>query len=714
MPLTSGTKLGPYEVQSPLGAGGMGEVYRARDARLGRDVAVKILSGFESSDPDRLLRFEREARAAGALNHPNILAIYEFGTYQDTPYLVSELLEGETLRERLQRGPLSLRKAIDYGIQIAHGLGAAHQKGIVHRDLKPENLFLTKDGRVKILDFGVAKVFPPDALNRRASDSALAPTLQTQPGVVMGTHGYMSPEQVRGQATDPRTDIFVFGAILDEMVTGRRTFNKPTSADTMSAILTEDPVASSQLAPTTPLGLQKVIHRCLEKNPDERFQSASDLAFALQALSDATLTSTTSRAQAFVHRGNRRALTAMVLVAMFAAAVALGYWWARPASGPKASNFTQLTHDGQPKSLLGTDGARLYLGLGAFPFQGSAEMPILGGEPRQIPMPSPRAVPLVLSPDGSQLLVVDGQGVPPSGPLWSVPVTGGSPRRLGDISAETGAWSPDGRQLAYARTNELFLASADGTGSRKLCAVEGDINAIVWSPDGGRLRLDSSQTVGQHQFWEVTADGQNLHRMMVGWHNPPDECCGRWTADSSYFVFQSNDQIWALPRPGLLDRSPAPIQLTSSPMSLSTPIPAKDGGKLYVVGQVHRGELMRYDLKSGQFIPFLAAISAEYVDFSKDGQWVAYVSYPEGALWRSKADGSERMQLTYPPMYPMLPRWSPDGKHIVFFEFERNSKPARIYEISPEGGTPRELIPSDTGQEVDPNWSPDGSKVVFA
>jgi serine/threonine protein kinase len=256
--LAAGTKLGEYEVKSLLGAGGMGEVYRARDSRLGRDVAIKVLPSFVSSDPNRLRRFEQEARAAAALNHPNILAVFQMGTHGGAPYLVSELLEGETLRELIKRGRLAVRKAIDYGSQIARGLAAAHEKGIVHRDLKPENLFVTKDGRVKILDFGLAK------LTQAQTDSEHdMPGEGTEPGVVMGTVGYMSPEQVRGQTTDHRTDIFSFGAILYEMLAGKRAFQKPTSADTMSAVLNEDPPELSQVAANIPPALQRVVHRCL-------------------------------------------------------------------------------------------------------------------------------------------------------------------------------------------------------------------------------------------------------------------------------------------------------------------------------------------------------------------------------------------------------------------------------------------------------------------
>ena len=283
MALSAGTILGQYEIRSPLGAGGMGEVYRAHDTRLNREVAIKVLPESVSSDPERLRRFEQEARAAAALNHPNILAVYQMATHGGASYMVTELLEGETLRERLNRGPIPLRTAVDYGSQIARGLAAAHEKGIVHRDLKPENLFLTRDGRVKILDFGLAKL----TLARAASEDEKTVTLQaTEPGVVMGTVGYMSPEQVRGQAADHRSDIFAFGTILYEMVTGKQAFRKPTSAETMTAILNEDPRSVAQLAPSTPPGIQRVVHRCLEKNLEQRFHSAHDLAFALEAMSD--------------------------------------------------------------------------------------------------------------------------------------------------------------------------------------------------------------------------------------------------------------------------------------------------------------------------------------------------------------------------------------------------------------------------------------------
>ncbi len=319
--LAAGTRLGEYEVKSLLGSGGMGEVYRARDSRLGRDVAIKVLPSSLSADGDRLRRFEQEARAAAALNHPNILAVHQMGTHEGAPYLVSELLEGETLREQIKRGRIGVRKAIGYGVQIARGLAAAHEKGIVHRDLKPENLFATKDGRVKILDFGLAKLTHPAG----SEDGAPTQTEGTEAGVVMGTVGYMAPEQVRGQATDHRADIFAFGAILYEMLAGKRAFHKPTSPETMTAILNEDPPGISQITANVPPALQRVVHRCLEKSPEQRFQSASDLAFALDALSDSGASSSTNATN--VLTGAAQRWKTIVRAAVFVAAISLGAYF---------------------------------------------------------------------------------------------------------------------------------------------------------------------------------------------------------------------------------------------------------------------------------------------------------------------------------------------------------------------------------------------------
>ena len=268
MPLSAGTRLGPYEISAPIGAGGMGEVYKARDTRLGRDVAIKVRPAAFASDTDRLQRFEQEARAAGALNHPNILTIHDVGSVNGSPYPVSELLEGETLHERLH-GPLPIRKAIDYAMDIAQGLAAAHAKRIVHRDLKPTNVFITTAGHVKILDFGLAKLSQPKVIAK----STPTLTLETQPGVVMGTVGYMAPEQVRGESVDTRADIFSFGCVLYEMVTGERAFARASAIETLAAILLETPSAPSRRRSELPPGFDRVVAHCLEKDPAARFQS---------------------------------------------------------------------------------------------------------------------------------------------------------------------------------------------------------------------------------------------------------------------------------------------------------------------------------------------------------------------------------------------------------------------------------------------------------
>ncbi len=343
MTLTEGTKLGRYEIRSLIGVGGMGEVYRATDPKIGRDVAIKVLPADFSADKERVARFEQEAQAAGALNHPNILAIHDVDTQDGVLYVVSELLEGEELRQRLDEGPVSLRKVTEYAQQIVSGLSAAHEKGIVHRDLKPENLFITKDDRVKILDFGLAKLSDRSASaggsagNEDATRRAL-----TNPGVVMGTVGYMSPEQVRGHATDNRSDIFSFGLILYEMITGRRAFRHETMVDTMSAILKEEPEELSESNPSINPSLERIIRRCLEKKPERRFQSTSDLGFALESLSAPTSSSGNNMTaavsvvatEAGKFNGRNRSLWIAAGAVVVILVVGLAFWISRRSTAP--------------------------------------------------------------------------------------------------------------------------------------------------------------------------------------------------------------------------------------------------------------------------------------------------------------------------------------------------------------------------------------------
>jgi serine/threonine protein kinase len=369
-------------------------------------------------------------------------------------------------------------------------------KGIIHRDVKPENLFAAGDGRVKILDFGLAKLTQVEAAP--ADGATVTVQKRTDPGHVLGTVGYMFPEQVRGQAADHRSDIFAFGAVLYEMLTGKRAFHRPTSADTMSAILNEEPPSISQLARDTPPSLQRVVHRCLEKNPEQRFQSASDLAFALQGSSDSAVSSSTgglsreNKGQEEKKPSRLRTAGAGVALVVVAGAAISAYFWTRPAPVPKVSNYVQLTHDGRLKSLIGTDGARLYLGVPPDAHRNVAQVAISGGDPMPIPSPSPDMYAVGVAADGSQLLVLDAQTSATETPLWSLPTLGGSPRRLGDTVGRSAAWSPNGEKLAYSNAGDLFLARSDGTESHKLITTK-IVQHLVWSPDGSHLQFDSQE-----------------------------------------------------------------------------------------------------------------------------------------------------------------------------------------------------------------------------
>jgi Tol biopolymer transport system component len=380
------------------------------------------------------------------------------------------------------------------------------------------------------------------------------------------------------------------------------------------------------------------------------------------------------------------------------------------------SGYIPVTHTGNPKYLGGTDGARLY--FGELTSQGVAisQVSVTGGDVAHVSVPSPTMMLFGVSPDGAALLVADEVGQTSfRGPLWNVPVLGGPLRKLGDITATYAAWSSDGQKMVYSDGNSLFLARSDGSESRKLVSLPDMIFESAWSPDGTRIRFRlGGEFVPQGSLWEVSANGNNLHPLLPGWHNPATECCGKWTADGRYFVFASQGNIWSLAekRNWFGKLSSQPVQLTLGPMTFSMPLPSKDGKKLFVVGALSRGELTRYDVKSGAFVPFLSGISADSVSFSKDGQWVAYVTFPEGTLWKSKADGSQRMQLSYPPLTALLPNWSPDGKQLVFYGF-LPGKDSKMFTVSADGGTPRELMPEDSEKKYDAQWSPDGTKIIF-
>jgi eukaryotic-like serine/threonine-protein kinase len=705
MPLAAGTRLDSYEILGLMGAGGMGEVYRARDPALKREVAIKVLPSFVSRDPDRLSRFQHEAQAAAALNDPHILAVHQFGTFNGAPYLVSELLEGSTLRQLLQRGALPVRKAIDYGIQIGHGLAAAHDKGIIHRDLKPENLFATKYGHVKILDFGLAKLMQPE------TDPDDPEATLTDPGVVMGTVGYMAPEQVLGKAVDHRADIFVFGAILYEMLSGKRAFQRPTSAETMTAILKDDPLGDSQIAPNVASGLQRVVHRCLEKNPGQRFQSATDLAFSLEALSESGSTPTPAIGASSARRPRRALLWSItaVPVVLLAALAYFAIASRNKASPLRISEYIRITHNGHAGDVVATDGSRLY--LQTYPEFSIEQVAASGGEIEpvsSVSLPAPKL--LDVSPDGSTFLVQSfDAGISASAPLHTVKVLGGSHQYLADTA--DAAWSPDQKYVAFATSNgDLNLMNSDGTGAHKLASVGVGADSLSWSPDGKSIRFTRDRSL-----WEITLSGSNLHRLVAAWHTSEGKCCGKRSPDGRNFVFLgAEDQIFALDESrGLFQQSAKePIQLTSGPIQWGTPILGRDGKKIFATGSIKEGELARLDSKSNQFQPFLGGISANLVAFSKGGQSVAYVSYPDDILWRANSDGTERAQLTSPPLEPASVSWSPDGTQIVFMAL--SAQGAHAWIVSARGGSPRLLLPEDRGEQGDPNWSPDGRNIVFA
>ncbi|MBZ5582658.1 MAG: serine/threonine-protein kinase [Acidobacteriia bacterium] len=705
MRLVAGSQLDSYEILAPLGAGGMGEVYRARDASLKRDVAIKVLPDHWSRDPGRLHRFELEAQATAALNHPNIVSIFHVGQHDGCPYIVTELLQGETLRDRLRRGRMRPREACDCGIDIARGLAAAHDAGVVHRDLKPENLFLTKDERLKILDFGLAKLTQPEPAG---ADGATATLPQhTEPGHVSGTVGYMAPEQVRGHAADPRSDIFAFGVVLYEMLTGQRAFRKATSAETLSAILNEEPPPLAQSVQDLPPALQRILSRCLEKRPERRFQHASDLGFALEALSDAS-----GAAIAAPPRAGARAPWIWIAAAVFAVAVAaaLFVWWSQPAAVPVVEAVTQLTSDGEVKANSGrleTDGSRIYFGEGTLGSYRIMQVAATGGPTAIIPTRLANFQFTALSQDGSYLLGAEGDAF--ALPFWAVPLPSGEPRRLGSIVSQDADLFPDGRIL-FCLGNDINVAEKDGSQPRKLLTVDGLPVEPSVSPDGERLVFTIwSPAHRPISIDEAKADGSGLHVLL---RNSAGGrlCCARWTPDGRYVVYQNRHEartdLWVLPmQSGLLRRSPSPVQLTNGPLSYRSAVSSRDGKRIFAVGIEPRGELVRYDANSRQFLALLPAVPAFDPSWSANGKWVAYTTYPDHALWRSRSDGTDPLQLTFPPGQVFAPSISPDGMQVAYV----NSAGA-ICLIGRDGGSPPAIVEKNGAW---PHWSPDGSHLVF-
>ncbi len=747
-----GKQLGHYQILSFIGAGGMGEVYAAQDPRLGRQVAVKLLLTGVAHDADRLRRFAQEARAVGMLNHPNILTVHDVGTHQGAPYIVSELLEGETLRERLTDGAFPPSKAVNIALQLTRGLAAAHERGIVHRDLKPENLFITTDGRVKVLDFGLAKLMQPQFNSTDAEGHAFS-IIRSNPGLVMGTIGYMAPEQLRGEEADHRADIFAFGVILYEMLAGERPFRADSAAETMSAILRQEtPELPASIRAQSP-ELERVIRRCLEKRPEQRFQSASDLGFALEGLASSAPNLSGSRRNATaglpggredegaptlpIHLKRSRmgligwtgwAVAGVLMLATIGLTIA---YLRRPTTFTRIVPFTSFpgqksnpvfSPDGNQIAFFwdGGDGdeAGIYVKLI------DAGMPLRiasfpgGSGPAGF---GPSGLSLAWSPDGRHIAFArKGNG----GGIFTVTALGGPERKLTDLTGAF-AWSPDGKTLAIVGSDapreplSISLLSLETGERRRLTTPQagafGD-GSPAFSPDGQSLAFIRSPNFLVGDIYLMPVSGGEPVRLTSD--NLQLEDGLTWTADGREIVYSS-------PRGGLptLWRVSAsggrPRRLIGIGEYAYNPSISRRGGRLaYVYRRVDRNIWRAPGPNStaqGSAPVKLIASTREEVSpqYSPDGKRIVFVSDRTGSreIWVCASDGQDAVQLTnFGGSHTGTPRWSPDGRQIAFDS--RTEGQSDIYLISPEGGRPRRLT-AENSEDVLPSWSRDGRWIYF-
>ena len=696
--LAPGLRVGPYLIAHVIGAGGMGEVYRARDTRLDRDVALKTLPTQIAQDPDRRARFEREARAVAALAHPNILAIYDVGSHEGTAYLVTELLEGETLRQRLRNGPEAPRKAVEMAVQIASGLAAAHEKGIVHRDLKPENVFVTHDGRVKILDFGLAAQFPTNA------GDADSPTLPagTEPGVVLGTVGYMSPEQVRGTRVDPRTDIFALGAVLFEMLTGRRAFQRETPAETMTAILREDVPELSSTGRQIPLPLDRIVRRCLEKNAGERLQAARDVAIALEAVS-------TSDASEVLRtpapRASRRALWRPVAAAaaLLLAGVALGFLAAAlkaPATSTvELPRFRRLTfRRGDIRSArFAPDG------------RGVVYSAIWDGEPQRVyavrpERPRADAPPIV----DARLLAVSGNGdlaiaVSPRretlflehGTLAQIPLSGGAPRELLEdvIDADFAA---DGR-IAVVRSvhGRTRLEFPIGT---LLYETAGWLSSPRISPDGTRLGFNEHPLHDDNRGWPAVLDiATKVKRNVL-----PEQGSLQgfaWAPNGQEVCFGAGGSISCTS----IEKPEVRVVVTGA-QTLALCDVATDG-RMLAAAITSQGAQLAGEV-GGRDIDLSWQDIALPIDFSPDGRRLLFLTVDYGVYLR-RLDGGPPIRLAD----GIAAGISPDGQSVLAIE---PGVPTTLAIVPVGPGAKRNLPRGPIEAHTWAAWMPDGRHVVMS
>jgi Tol biopolymer transport system component len=703
----AGGKLGPYDVISLLGAGGMGKVYRARDTRLGRDVAIKVLPSKYSSDTDRLRRFEQEARAAGRLNHPNILTIHDIGTHEGAPYIVSELLEGETLRDRLKGGGLPLRKAIDYALQLARGLAAAHAKGIVHRDLKPENLFVTKDGRVKILDFGLAKLKPlPAGLDTNVSTQPMG----TAPGVVMGTIGYMSPEQVRAEEVDQRSDIFAFGAILYEMLTGRRAFQGNSAVEVMNAILKEEPPELAEH--TVPLELERVLRHCLVKDPAERFQSIGDVAFYLEALAGSAEGTSAAQARAAVERGYRwLGWSVAAVLLLLAIALTFAYFHRAPAEAraihfsipppEKTTGFSDpvISPDGRTLAFTAAAEGKGKL-LWVRPLDSLAGRPLAGTEDASFPF---------WSPTGELL------GFFAQGKLKKIALSGGLPMTLCE--------APNGRGGAWSRDDVILFVPNRSTGVHRVSAAGGSPVAVT--------RLDRSRGETSHRWPSFLPDGRHfLYR------SPGIYLASLDGGEAKHLVSADSGALYAASAAGagyLLFVRDATLlaqpfdadkrQLTGEPFRVADQVGAhaygiglfsvsENGVLVYAsVGSSSGGQLGWFD-RAGKRLGLIgSAGNNTYSRFSPDEKQVAVSRFDLQTrhydTWLLDLSRGGDSRLSFTPGGSISPIWSPDGSRIIWTG-DRN-----LYQKASSGVGQEEILLKSDSRANACDWSGDGRFIAY-
>jgi Tol biopolymer transport system component/predicted Ser/Thr protein kinase len=722
MAVAVGTRLGPFEILSPLGAGGMGEVYRARDSRLGREVAVKLLPEAFAASEDRQYRFEREVRVTGSLNHPNIVAVYDLGTHEGRPYIVYELLEGKTLRACLESASRpTARKSAELALQMARGLAAAHEKGIVHRDLKPENLFVTPDGRLKILDFGLAKREDEEDAPFRPGEAVPEISAQTteawhtSPGIRLGTLAYMSPEQVRAAPVDHRADIFAFGAVLYEMLAGHPAFLRPTKTETLAAILAEDPPSLAEHSPPTPPALQALVWRCLEKAPEERFQSARDLAFALETmLSGGESGSTAGERGDF---GRRRRLWPVAGAALLALA-ALGLLLWDHGTGPGGvPDWTprQLTSDPgwEAEPALSSDGSLVAYSSNR---AGNADIWVIdahgGTSLRLTDDPASDRFPAWL-PDGSAVAFVSDRTGRPA--IWKVPRLGGAAVLLVP-DAEDPAVSPDGTRIAFSKLGSAAqhrIAVAELADSSRLTVLTGDGDGIwghrrpAWSPNGSTLAYADLRNL-----WLVPARGGRATRLTSDHANDDRPV---WSTDGRHLYCSSwRTGTLALWRVSTRDGAAARMTLGTGPEA--EPSLSRDGTRLAYSTYTDSPDIVLLDLRTRERHEIPGLREEATPAFAPDGGSVVFSSDREGSvdLWLQPLSGGRPRgnptRLTAETGSEVVPAFSPDGRWIAFGRVLGDRRD--IY-VVPAGGGKAVPFVEDPSAHMHPSWSPDGSRMAF-